>query len=126
MTDEDEREVRLKDLGFEEVSEEQRKENLANYEIAREVAATPHAIHAMKTKAVNFRQHIAEEAAKLFIPFPLNMTLAEVERDYTLEVLRLHKGNRTATADALGVSRRTLVTKLHAYIRDGASVCSAQ
>ena len=46
-------------------------------------------------------------------------TLEEVERDHILAALRRHNGNRTATAQELGISRRTLYYKLSEYERQG-------
>jgi two-component system, NtrC family, response regulator HydG len=45
----------------------------------------------------------------------LDLRLAEVERRYVIEVLRLHGGSRERTAAALGITRRTLFTKLKSY-----------
>jgi DNA-binding NtrC family response regulator len=47
------------------------------------------------------------------------MTLDEVERQHILMALRRNNGNRTATAAALGISRRTLYYKLEEYERQG-------
>lgn len=49
-------------------------------------------------------------------------TLEEVERDHILATLARHDGNRTATAAALGISRRTLYYKLDEYQRLGLPV----
>ena len=46
-------------------------------------------------------------------------TLAEVERRHILETLNRNNGNRTATAQELGISRRTLYYKLAEYQKDG-------
>jgi len=50
---------------------------------------------------------------------PSPPTLAESERKLILDALRHHDGNRTATAAALGISRRTLYNKLAEYEADG-------
>ncbi|MBI1388912.1 MAG: response regulator [bacterium] len=42
-------------------------------------------------------------------------TLAEVEKQVILETLKKFDGNRTRTAEALGIGRRTLIRKLHEY-----------
>jgi two-component system, response regulator RegA len=49
------------------------------------------------------------------------MTLDEVERQHILMALQRNNGNRTATATALGISRRTLYYKLEQYERQGFS-----
>jgi DNA-binding NtrC family response regulator len=45
--------------------------------------------------------------------------LHEIERQHILTALRRHAGNRTATAQALGISRRTLYYKLEEYQKQG-------
>ena len=47
------------------------------------------------------------------------MTLDEVERQHILASLRRNNGNRTATAQELGISRRTLYYKLEEYEKQG-------
>lgn len=42
-------------------------------------------------------------------------TLADVEKQVILDALKRHDGNRTKTAEALGIGRRTLIRKLHEY-----------
>lgn len=42
-------------------------------------------------------------------------TLADLERQAILETLDKFDGNRTRTAEALGIGRRTLIRKLHEY-----------
>jgi len=46
-------------------------------------------------------------------------TLEEIEREHILATLQRHKGNRTAAAAELGISRRTLYYKLDGYEREG-------
>jgi two-component system response regulator RegA len=55
-------------------------------------------------------------------PPTAGMTLDEVERQHILRALQEHNGNRTATANALGISRRTLYYKLEEYQRQGFTV----
>jgi len=45
--------------------------------------------------------------------------LADIERKTILETLKRHDGNRTATAEELGISRRTLYNKLTEYEQKG-------
>ena len=49
-------------------------------------------------------------------------TLDEVEREHILSTLQRHDGNRTATANELGISRRTLYYKLTEYQKQGFEV----
>ncbi len=42
-------------------------------------------------------------------------TLADVEKQVILDALKRHNGNRTKTAEALGIGRRTLIRKLHEF-----------
>ncbi len=47
-----------------------------------------------------------------------DLTLATLERDHVLRVLRAHKSNHTAAARALGIGRNTLWRKLKQYQRE--------
>ncbi len=47
-----------------------------------------------------------------------NATLAEVEREYILQTLEQHQGNKTKTAEVLGLDRKTLYRKLEEYGRN--------
>ena len=49
-------------------------------------------------------------------------TLEEVERQHILAALARNRGNRTATAVELGISRRTLYYKLDEYERQGFAI----
>jgi DNA-binding NtrC family response regulator len=51
-------------------------------------------------------------------PVP-GMTLDEIEREHILAALTRNHGNRTATAQELGISRRTLYYKLEEYQKKG-------
>lgn len=44
-----------------------------------------------------------------------NLTLREIEREYILEILRRAGGNKTKTAQMLGLDRKTLYRKLEEY-----------
>jgi len=57
------------------------------------------------------------EAASLRVP--LDLTLDEVERRYLLATLRRLGGNKARTAEALGVSEKTLYNKLNRYAAEG-------
>jgi two-component system OmpR family response regulator len=52
-------------------------------------------------------------------PPTAGMTLDEVERQHILAALLRNNGNRTATAQELGISRRTLYYKLDEYEKQG-------
>jgi DNA-binding NtrC family response regulator len=47
--------------------------------------------------------------------------LARIEREFILQTLRSHQGNRTHTADRLGISVRSLRDKIRTYRRYGES-----
>ena len=51
------------------------------------------------------------------------ITLAEVEREHILDTLVYCRGNRTRTAELLGISIRGLRNKLHDYKQLGCDVC---
>jgi DNA-binding NtrC family response regulator len=44
-----------------------------------------------------------------------NVTLASVEKEYTLKVLEVNRGNKSETAKNLGISTKTLYNKLHKW-----------
>lgn len=46
-------------------------------------------------------------------------TLNEIEKSVIIDALQYHKGNRTHTAKALGISIRTLRNKIAEYKKDG-------
>jgi DNA-binding NtrC family response regulator len=50
-----------------------------------------------------------------------NMTLRELEREYILEMLRRSGGNKSRTADLLGLDRKTLYRRLDEYRAGGVS-----
>ena len=50
---------------------------------------------------------------------PLDLTLDELERRYLLATLRRLGGNKARTAEALGVSEKTLYNKLNRYAAEG-------
>ncbi|MGH7537419.1 MAG: helix-turn-helix domain-containing protein [Gemmatimonadales bacterium] len=56
----------------------------------------------------------AEAADRLAAP----VALVDVERQHIERVLRFHSGNRTRAAQALGISRATLINKIKAYALD--------
>jgi DNA-binding NtrC family response regulator len=45
--------------------------------------------------------------------------LEEIERQAIFQALRQHQSNRTETAKALGISRRTLIYKLQRFRQQG-------
>lgn len=50
-----------------------------------------------------------------FIIWSPGVTLVEVEKQVILKAYRFFRGNRTSTANALGISIRTLTTRLEEY-----------
>ncbi len=51
--------------------------------------------------------------------FQPGMTLEELEKHAILCSFRFHRGNKTATSNALGIAIRTLDAKLEKYEKDG-------
>ena len=49
------------------------------------------------------------------VEIPAMISLGEVERQYIVRCLADHKGNRTRTAETLGIGRNTLIRKLGQY-----------
>src|SRR6516225_9845954 len=49
-------------------------------------------------------------------------TLAHVEREFILQTLRFHRGNRTRVADLLGISIRSLRNRIRDYRNQGEDV----
>ena len=47
--------------------------------------------------------------------FNLEMPLAEIEKGHILRALAYHQGNKTKTAESLGITIKTLYNKLHKY-----------
>ena len=52
----------------------------------------------------------------------IGYTLAHVEREFILETLRAHHGNRTRTAHVLGIAIRTLSNKIRDYRNQGEDI----
>ena len=48
-----------------------------------------------------------------------NLTVEEAERQLIVRALKETRGNRTAAAQKIGMSRRTLHRKLHTYRLEG-------
>jgi two-component system NtrC family response regulator len=62
------------------------------------------------------RQIPADETRQTIpLPGPAAGPLEEAERGALLEALRTHRGHREKTAEALGISRRTLQYKLKKF-----------
>ncbi len=56
---------------------------------------------------------------------PVGTSLAEAERDLILRTLMRCNGNRTAAADVLGISVRTMRNKLRLFLEEGLPVTAA-
>ncbi len=63
---------------------------------------------------------LLEEAPPLLLGFP-GQTIAAMEREMILRTLREMAGNKTATAQRLGITTRTLLNKLNQYLRQEAA-----
>ncbi len=60
-------------------------------------------------------EHLYLEAPSSFTPLSTSLSLAEMEKKWILTTLKREKENRTKTAKALGITVRTLRTKLKDY-----------
>ena len=49
------------------------------------------------------------------IPFDPEMTLAEVEEEHVLNMVKYYKGDKIQAAEALGIMVKTLYNMLHTY-----------
>jgi two-component system, response regulator FlrC len=52
----------------------------------------------------------------------IGRSLAHIEREFILQTLRFHRGNRTRAADLLGISIRSLRNKIRDYRSEGEDV----
>jgi len=60
------------------------------------------------------------------VPWLVGYTIEEVERELILSSLAHFRGNRTWTANVLGISIRTLRNKIHEYTAQGVAVARPQ
>ncbi len=89
-------------------------------EIGAEAILSPDGVRidASKPPAVAHAALAAEQVTRALV----GRTVADVERDLILETLKHCLGNRTHTANILGISIRTLRNKLNEYASDGMPV----
>ncbi len=89
-------------------------------EIGVEAIISPDGVRLDTTKppAVAHAALAAEAVTRALV----GRTVADVERDLILETLKHCLGNRTHTANILGISIRTLRNKLNEYAADGAPI----
>lgn len=50
------------------------------------------------------------------LPYNPNLNLQQYEKAIILSAFRFHRGNRTAAAKALGITTKTLYSKLKSYM----------
>jgi DNA-binding NtrC family response regulator len=77
-----------------------------------------------KTRLLLDLERDADIVAEQIAASHVGRTLAEVERDLILDTLKHCLGNRTRTANILGISIRTLRNKLNEYMAEGYAVPS--
>jgi DNA-binding NtrC family response regulator len=53
------------------------------------------------------------------LQIPIGSTMDSIEREVILRTLEANKGNKTATAEVLGISRRSIYNKLAEYEAQG-------
>ena len=77
----------------------------------------------MTTNCANASDNIAQSLApNEVIPFLIGSTVEEVERALVVQTLARCDGNRTHAARVLGLSVRTLRTKIRLYAAQGVEV----
>jgi DNA-binding NtrC family response regulator len=74
--------------------------------LARGSSVEPHLLPQMMHKEVP-----REDVLRITI----GTTMSAIEKEVILRTLAAHKGNKTATAEALGISRRSIYNKLAEY-----------
>jgi DNA-binding NtrC family response regulator len=60
-----------------------------------------------------------EPAPAEVLQIPIGSTMDSIEREVILRTLEANKGNKTATAEVLGISRRSIYNKLAEYEAQG-------
>ncbi len=83
--------------------------------IERAVALARGAVLAVEDLPERIRDAASETSAILASAAAKRVTLAELERDYILEILRASGGNKSRAAETLGLDRKTLYRKLDEY-----------
>ncbi len=68
--------------------------------------------------AADLPPHIREESGSAYVRLPVGSTLDEVEKEVIRYTLAACKGNKTRTAEVLGIGRKTLHRKLVEYALD--------
>ena len=58
---------------------------------------------------------IPREISQTSVPSDEGLSLRDVERNAIIRALHRWEGNRTRTAEELGISRRTLISKIQEY-----------
>ncbi len=56
-----------------------------------------------------------EKRGSVSFDVSLDMTLEQLEKQHIMRILTFHQGNKTKTADTLGITIKTLYNKLHRY-----------
>ena len=75
-----------------------------------------------KLRSADFAGLLYAVAAPAHVEIPIGTSLAEAERQLILQTLAAHGCIKQTTADALGISRRTLYEKLALYRKQGTYV----
>lgn len=76
------------------------------------ILATSPVLNGRSIKALD-APHVSTAESKFRLPE--NMSLEEIEREVLTQALRRHEGNRTLTAEKLGLSRRTIQRKIQEH-----------
>ena len=99
-------------------------EVLANYEWPGNIRELQNTIERMKILAENNELKLDDVPFNIRMPksskkdggeYAIEMPLEEVEKTHILRTLAFHHGNKTKTAQTLGITIKTLYNKLHRY-----------
>jgi two-component system response regulator HydG len=83
--------------------------------LERAIALARGAILTVEDLPERIRDSAAQTSAILAAAKSKRLTLAELEREYILEILREAQGNKSSAAETLGLDRKTLYRKLDEY-----------
>lgn len=69
----------------------------------------------LKNEVFTLREENSKFHKQVTKDYSPNVSLSQLESDYILAALEFHKGDKSKTAGALGITIKTLYNKLHDY-----------